>query len=87
MYLFFLNKGSSEDTKGKCGFGGSSDTNNGETTATGGINKDRDYQTYSPHYQLHLKAYFAAVEATFQFLIDPGITLVVSDWTSLLSVQ
>ncbi|XP_063416206.1 von Willebrand factor A domain-containing protein 7-like [Mytilus trossulus] len=62
---------SSKDTKGKCGFGGSSDTNNGETTASGGINKDRDYQTYSPHYQLHLKAYFAAVEATFQFLIDP----------------
>ncbi|XP_076072005.1 von Willebrand factor A domain-containing protein 7-like [Mytilus galloprovincialis] len=67
---------SSEDTKGKCGFGGSSDTNNGKTTATGGINKDRDYQTYSPHYQLHLKAYFAAVEATFQFLIDPEIGII-----------
>lgn len=48
-------------------------------TASGGINKDRLDATYSPHHHLHFKAYLAAEEATFQFLIDPGISLIVSD--------
>lgn len=67
---------SSEDTTGKCGFGGSSDVNNGNTTASGGINKDRLDSTYSPHYHSHFKAYLAAEEATFQFLIDSEIGII-----------
>lgn len=61
---------------GKCGFGGSSDKDNGKSTAIGGINKDRKYSSYSPHYHLHVAAYSAAVEASVQFLVDPDIGLI-----------
>lgn len=65
-------EGSAGATSGKCGFGGSSDDNNGVTTARGGLNKDQDNPSYSPHHHLHYNAYSAANEATFQFFIDPG---------------
>lgn len=63
--------------KGKCGFGGSSDTENGQRTAVGGINKDRPDSKYSPHHHLHYQAFFAARKATEQFLIDPGTSILI----------
>lgn len=59
--------------QGKCGFGGSTDTENGFRTAKGGINKDRLDSTYSPHHYLHYKAFYAARRATEQFLVDRGM--------------
>lgn len=59
--------------QGKCGFGGSSDTENGDRTAKGGINKDRLDSTYSPHHHLHYQAFIAARKATEQFLVDQGM--------------
>ncbi|CAC5404391.1 unnamed protein product [Mytilus coruscus] len=69
-------KTSSDIDKGKCGFGGSSDTQNGQRTAIGGINKDRPDPKYSPHHHLHYQAFFAARKATEQFLIDPEIGII-----------
>ncbi|OPL21359.1 hypothetical protein AM593_03731, partial [Mytilus galloprovincialis] len=63
-------KTSGDIGKGKCGFGGSDDTENGFRTATGGINKDRLDPKYSPHHQLHYSAYTAAKKATELFLVD-----------------
>ena len=59
--------------KGKCGFGGSDDTDNGYRTANGGINKDRLDPKYSPHHHLHYSAYNAAKKATELFLVDQGM--------------
>ncbi|VDH93839.1 Hypothetical predicted protein, partial [Mytilus galloprovincialis] len=56
--------------QGKCGFGGKKDTENGNRTAIGGINKDRLDPKYSPHHHLHYQAFYAARNATVQFLID-----------------
>ncbi|XP_052084364.1 von Willebrand factor A domain-containing protein 7-like [Mytilus californianus] len=69
-------KTSGDMDKGKCGFGGSSDTENGQRTGTGGINKDRLDPKYSPHHHLHYQAFFAARKATEQFLIDPEIGII-----------
>ncbi|VDI79844.1 Hypothetical predicted protein [Mytilus galloprovincialis] len=69
-------KTSGDIDKGKCGFGGSSDTENGQRTAIGGINKDRPDSKYSPHHHLHYQAFFAARKATEQFLIDPEIGII-----------
>ncbi|XP_076080108.1 von Willebrand factor A domain-containing protein 7-like [Mytilus galloprovincialis] len=58
-----------DDTgKGKCGFGGRDDTENGDRTAKGGINKDRLDPKYSPHHHLHYNAYYGARKATENFL-------------------
>ncbi|VDI29107.1 Hypothetical predicted protein [Mytilus galloprovincialis] len=65
--------------QGKCGFGGSTDTENGFRTAKGGINKDRLDYTYSPHHHLHYKAFYSARKATEQFLIDQDDTGSIGD--------
>ncbi|CAG2248625.1 unnamed protein product [Mytilus edulis] len=62
--------------QGKCGFGGSTDTENGFRTAKGGINKDRLDSKYSPHHHLHYKAFYAARRATEQFLVDQDIGII-----------
>ncbi|XP_076080109.1 von Willebrand factor A domain-containing protein 7-like [Mytilus galloprovincialis] len=62
--------------QGKCGFGGSTDTENGFRTAKGRINKDRLDSTYSPHHHLHYKAFYAARKATEQFLVDHDIGII-----------
>ena len=64
-------------TTGKCGFGGSSDTDNGKRAASGGINKDRLDPEFSPHHFLHIKAFEAARKAAYEFLIDPGKVLLL----------
>ncbi|XP_063436345.1 von Willebrand factor A domain-containing protein 7-like [Mytilus trossulus] len=66
-------KTSGDIGNGKCGFGGSDDTENGYRTANGGINKDRLDPKYSPHHHLHYSAYDAAKKATELFLVDPDI--------------
>ncbi|XP_071140122.1 von Willebrand factor A domain-containing protein 7-like isoform X2 [Mytilus edulis] len=69
-------KVSGDKDKGKCGYGGSVDSENGQTTALGGINKDRPDSTYSPHHYLHYDAFFAARTATVNFLIDEEIGII-----------
>lgn len=68
---------------GKCGFGGRSDTENGYRTAKGGINKDRLNPMYSPHHHLHYNAFYAARNATVQFLIDKGNQHLYNNWNEL----
>ncbi|XP_052084991.1 von Willebrand factor A domain-containing protein 7-like [Mytilus californianus] len=69
-------KTSGDIGKGKCGFGGSDDTENGDRTAKGGINKDRLDPKYSPHHHLHYKAFYAARKATELFLRDEDIGII-----------
>ncbi|XP_071140760.1 uncharacterized protein [Mytilus edulis] len=69
-------KTSGDIGKGKCGFGGSDDTDNGYRTANGGINKDRLDPKYSPHHHLHYSAYNAAKKATELFLVDQDIGII-----------
>lgn len=61
---------SSDIGKGKCGYGGSEDTENGYRTANGGINKDSSDPKYSPHHYLNLNACDAAKKATELFIVD-----------------
>ncbi|XP_052084687.1 von Willebrand factor A domain-containing protein 7-like isoform X2 [Mytilus californianus] len=63
-------KTSGDIDQGKCGFGGRNDPENGYRTAIGGINKDSLDPKYSPHHHLHYQAFYAARNATVQFLID-----------------
>ena len=67
-----LAEANNEATTGKCGYGGSSDTENGLKTASGGINKDRLDPKYSPHHFLHFDAFLNARTASKDFLTDPG---------------
>ncbi|XP_067687797.1 von Willebrand factor A domain-containing protein 7-like [Haliotis asinina] len=76
---------------GKCSHGGPNDTSSTTSAATGGINKDSNNPSLSPHYYLHQQAAEGAIRHTKFFLDDRvyGLRHLVGDdkFQKLLQVK